>query len=70
MELATYHPTDIPWWSHEGIIDPISSLSNDEKNALYAWLQQIIDQVPQNSTILPKLLSSFRDDIKEFGGVF
>lgn len=26
LELATYHPTDIPWWSHEGIIDPISSL--------------------------------------------
>lgn len=70
LELATYHPIDIPWWSHEGIIDPISSLSNDEKNALYAWLQQIIDQVPQNSTILPKLLSSFRDDIKENLGEF
>lgn len=26
LELETYHPTDIPWWSHEGIIDPISSL--------------------------------------------
>lgn len=63
LGLNQYWPQEIPWWGHEGIMDPIGSLSKEEKNSLYAWIQHIIDSV-NNNEALNRLLVSFRDDIK------
>ena len=33
LGLEKYQPHDIAWWGNDGLMDPISSLSNDEKNS-------------------------------------
>lgn len=63
LGLDNYRPQDIAWWGNDGIMDPIGSLSKDEKNSLYAWIQHIIDSVNENES-LERLLVSFRNDIK------
>lgn len=62
VELNTYCADEIPWWDFDGMHDPIKDLSDDEKNALHSWLQQIIDATSE--PILMNLLVAFRDDVK------
>lgn len=63
LGLDTYRPQEIAWWGNDGIMDPIGSLSKEEKNSLYAWIQHVINSVNNNNDLMG-LLSSFRDDIK------
>lgn len=63
LGLDKYHPQDISWWGNDGLMGPISSLSNDEKNSLYAWLKSVINSVSDNNALM-NLLTNFRDDIK------
>lgn len=63
VELNAYCADEIPWWDFDGMHDPIKDLSDDEKNALHSWLQQIIDATSE--PILMNLLVAFRDAIKK-----
>lgn len=65
LGLEKYQPHDIAWWGNDGLMDPISSLSNDEKNSLHAWLQNVINSISDNNNALMKLLTAFRDDLKQ-----
>lgn len=62
--LDEYWPKDIPWWKHDGLGDPIQSLSVEERNLFYSWLQRVINLAPVNN-MLSTLLSEYRDDVKE-----
>lgn len=57
----------ISWWEYNGIKDPVSSLSDQEKCLLKKWLDGIKDSLPENdykANKLMKLLQDFQDDLK------
>ena len=64
LGMEKYHPLDIAWWGNDGLMDPISALSNDEKNSLCAWLQNVINSIQDNNALM-KLLTAFRDELKQ-----
>lgn len=64
LNLAQNRQRDVSWWKVDGINNPIPELSDDEKNALVTWLQNIINQTVNND-LLMSLLTSYRDDLKE-----
>lgn len=57
----------VPWWTFDGIKDPISYLSDEEKGMLVCWLENIINGLPlaknQKRNKLIGLLSSFKTDL-------
>lgn len=56
----------ISWWEYNGIKDPVSSLSDQEKCLLKKWLDAIKDSLPENdykANKLMKLLQDFQDDL-------
>lgn len=65
LNLETHRIREVGWWKQDGINDPITELSNDEKNSLYCWLINIINTIPDNNRILMNLLASYRDDLAD-----
>ena len=55
---------EVPWWTLDGIGDPLPELSDDEKNAMVAWLTNIINDPSITDNSLMGLLTSYRDDIE------
>lgn len=68
MDLSTRCDRKVPWWKEDGLHDPLYELSDDEKNGLYAWLNEIennLDSQKECNEILIKLLRSYKEDIKD-----
>lgn len=56
----------VSWWSINGINDPVSSLSDQEKALLLKWLESIKEGLPDNNVKmnkLMKLISDFQEDL-------
>ena len=65
LNLEQHQVIAVPWWKVDGISNPLPELSDDEKNALVVWLNNIINNPSFNNNSLMGLLTSYRDDIEE-----
>lgn len=64
LNLEMHQVIEVPWWTLDGIGDPLPELSDDEKNAMVAWLTNIINDPSITDNSLMGLLTSYRDDIE------
>lgn len=65
LNLEMHQIIEVPWWTLDGISNPLPELSDDEKNAMVAWLTNIINNPSVDDNSLMGLLTSYRDDIEE-----
>lgn len=53
----------VPWWSFDGIGDPICELNDQEKSLLYQWLDDVKNGLDDNAGKLIQLLADFQNDL-------
>lgn len=63
LNLEENRIRDVAWWKQDGINNPLPDLSSDEKNSLYSWIENVINNIQDNDQLM-KLLVPYRDDIK------